>query len=195
MAGNFQFDLVSGQNQNIAALANVNFDFSIVKFAAPPEYSEVGFAISPKRRREAEDGHVHTVARKLALLFCDDLPEIPNLVRVYGIRATEIVKDSKVNPRGTSLDGPFHEHIGIDGTSLWASATSGKGAVAVHLLACMLSRMWKGRATAIWAEMVARRKAMLRERLAGDNFSIDEFTASAILISRDQLSEWDASAR
>src|SRR6266700_1684859 len=111
MAGNFQFDLVSGQNQNIAALANVNFDFSIVKFAAPPEYHEVGFAISPKRRREAEDGHVHTVARKLALLFCDDLPEIPNLVRAYGIRATEIVKDSKVNPRGTSLDGPFQEHI------------------------------------------------------------------------------------
>jgi len=72
---------------------------------------------------------------------------------------------------------------------------SGKGAVAVHLLACMLSRMWKGRATAIWAEMVAKRKALLQERLAGEIFSSDEITASAIQISREQLAEWDASAR
>ncbi|OCL08862.1 hypothetical protein AOQ84DRAFT_397688 [Glonium stellatum] len=195
MTGNFQFGLVSGQNQNIAALANVNIDFSIVKCAAPPEYNELGLAISPKRRTEAEDGPVHTVARKLALLLCDDLPEIPDLVKAYGIRASEIAKNPKVNPKGTSSDGAFREHIGIDGTSLWAAATSGKGAVAVHLLACMLSRMWKGRATAVWAEMVSRRKAMLKQRLAEDIFSLDDFTASTIQISRDQLAEWDASAR
>jgi hypothetical protein len=149
MAGSFNFGLVSGNNQNVAALANVNLDFSIVKFTAPPEYNGLGLAISPKRRTETEDGPTHTVARKLALLFCDNLPEFPNLTKAYGIRATKIAEDPRVNPRGTPLDGAFQEHIGIDGTSLWASATSGKGAVAVHLLACMLSRMWKGRATSI----------------------------------------------
>ena len=141
MAGKITFGLVSAKNENTLALANVNLDFSIVKFSAPPEFHGLGLSLSPKRRKEAEDGLTHTVARKLALLFCQDLPEIPNLVKAYGARASNIAENPLINPKGTALDGVFQDHVGVDGTSLWASATSGNGVVALHLLACMLSRM------------------------------------------------------
>lgn len=195
MASNITFGLISGKNENTVAFANFNLDFAIVKYAAPPEFHGLGLSLSPKRRREAEDGLSHTVARKLALLFCQDLPEIPNLIKAYGIRATKIAENPLINPKGTHLDGAFQDHVGVDGTSLWASATSGKGVVALHLLACMISRIWKRRATAIWAEMVTKRKAELQKRLEGDAFSLDEVTASAIQLSREQLANWDASAK
>jgi hypothetical protein len=195
MAGSFNYGLVSTKNENVLALANVSLDFSIIKFVPPPEYHGLGLSLSSKRRREAEDGTIHTVARKLALLFCEDLPEIPNLVKAYGMRASQIAEDPSVNPKGTSLDGAFRDHVGIDGTSLWASATSGKDVVALHLLACMLSRMWKRKAISIWAEMVTTRKAALQARLEGAIFSTNEITASAIQLSREQLAEWDTSAR
>jgi hypothetical protein len=35
-------------------------------------------------------------------------------------------------------DGIFSDFTGADGTSIWAAATSGSGAISVHLLACML---------------------------------------------------------
>ncbi|RDW60754.1 hypothetical protein BP6252_12137 [Coleophoma cylindrospora] len=195
MASNISFGVISGKNENTLALANFNLDFSIVKYAAPPEFRGLGLSLSPNRRKEAEDGLSHTVARKLALLFCQDLPEIPNLIKAYGTRATKIAENPLINPKGTHLDGAFQDHVGVDGTSLWASATSGKGVVALHLLTCMISRMWKRRATAIWAEMVAKRKAELQRRLQGDVFSSDELTASAIQLSREQLASWDASAK
>jgi hypothetical protein len=188
-------NFISARGNHPLALADINYDFSLVKCPAPPEYEGLGLALSPRRRREAEDGHIHTVARKLSLLFCDDLPEIPNLVKAYGTRASKIAADPGVNPKGTARDGAFRDHIGIDGTSIWASATSGRGAVALHLLACMLSRIWKGKATAIWAEMVASRKAAMQAKLEGERFSTNDVTASAIQLSREQLAEWDSSAK
>jgi hypothetical protein len=188
--------LVSATNENTLALANITFDFSIVKVAPPAEFQGLGQSLSSKRQSEAEDGPIHTVARKLAALFGDNLPHTPGLIKAYGIRATEIAENSTANPKGTLRDGPFQEHVGADGTSIWAAATSGQGAIAMHLLACMLARIWSGpQATAIWTELVTTRKMLLQKRLEGDQFRMEEVSAARIHLSRDQLAEWDASAR
>jgi hypothetical protein len=69
--------LVSASNENTLALANISFDFSIVKVAPPAEFRGLGLSLSPKRQSEAEDGPIHTVARKLAALFGENLPDTP----------------------------------------------------------------------------------------------------------------------
>ena len=71
------------------------------------------------------------------------IPDTPHVFQAYGRRATEIAEIPHLNPKGTSADGPFADHVGADGTTIWAAATSGKGAIAVHLLACLLARIWK----------------------------------------------------
>ena len=195
MAGSISYGLATAKNENILALSNINLDFSLVKFIPSPEYHGVGQSLSPRRRKEAEDGQVHSVARKLALLLCEDLPEIPNLLRAYGIRASKIAEDRVLNPRGSALDGVFQDHIGLDATSLWAAATSGQDTVALHLLACMLSRIWKHEAVAVWMELVERRKAALQARLTRNLINANDITASAIQLSREQLADWDASTR
>jgi hypothetical protein len=188
--------LVSATNQNTLALANVNFDFSIVKVVPPAEFQGLGLSLTSKRRKEAEDGPIHSVARKLSALFAENLPDIPNLIKAYGIRATEIAENSIANPKGTPQDGAFQELVGADGTSIWAAATSGQGAISMHLLACMLARIWNGpQATAIWTELVTTRKVLLQKRLEGNEFKMEEVSAARIQLSRDQLAEWDASAR
>jgi hypothetical protein len=51
--------------------------------------------------------------------------------------------------------GPFAGHVGVDGTSIYAAASSGNSVIALHLLACMLARMFSNaEATAIWAQLV-----------------------------------------
>ena len=85
--------------------------------------------------------------------------------------------------------------MGLDARSLWASATSGKNTVALHLLSCMLSRIWKSKAVLVWVELVEQRKNTLRSSLNCDIVSVENITASAVQISRDQLADWDASAR
>ena len=132
-----------GSQENTLALASINFDFSLLKFEAPKEYTGLGAALTEKRRVEAEDGSIHVTARKLGALFESDLPEVPRLFKAYGMRVTEIVSIEKVNPKGNETDGPFADYIGADGTSIWAAATSGSAALAVHLLACLLVRIWK----------------------------------------------------
>ena len=59
----------------------------------------------------------------------------------------------------------------------------------------MLSRIWKSKAVLVWAEIVERRRAILRARIDGDVIRGDDITASAVQISREQLAEWDSSAR
>lgn len=137
------------------------------------------------------------VARRLAALFADDLPAVPILVRTYGKRATEIAENPRVNPKGTRLDGAFKDYIGCDGRSLWAAATSGPGAVEVHLLACMIARIWTGQqATSIWSELVESRKAHLQQRTARGPAGVAAVAATAqISITREQLARWDSSAR
>ena len=178
------------------ALANINFDFSLVRMEAPLEYRGVGAVLSSKRKREAEDGSTHVTARKLGALFGSDLPPIPNLTRAYGLRASEIVENPNFNPRSNPSYGPFVDYVGADGTSIWAAATSGPGAVAVHLLACLLARMWSGpEATSIWSELVSARKTLLQGRLQEQEFPISMVTASQIELERHKLTEWDGSAR
>ena len=186
-----------GSQENTLALASVNFDFSLLKFEAPKEYAGFGDALSLKRRVEAEDGSAHVTARKLGALFEDGLPEVPKLFEAYGKRVTEIAEFEKVNPKGSNLDGPFADYVGADGTTIWAAATSGSGAIAVHLLACLLARVWKdSRAIAIWVELIERRKDVLQETVRTNSFfPRSALQASRIEVTREQLAKWDASVR
>jgi len=85
----------------------------------------------------------------------------------------------------------------VDGTSIYAAATSGSSAIAIHLLACMLARSWPAPvATSIWVELVAERKRELENSI--DDSQLQGILARAAAqqkISRDQLAAWDASAR
>jgi hypothetical protein len=86
--------------------------------------------------------------------------------------------------------------MGADGTTIWAAATSGKGAIAVHLLACMLARIWTGpEATSIWVELVAQRKQELARLQCNDSVYLSNLAASQVFLGREQLRDWDASAR
>lgn len=173
------------------ALASINFDFSLQKVQPPEEFRELGACLSSKRREIAEDGSQHITARKLAALFHLVIPSVPRLLSAYGTRVSEIAKMPSVNPKGTRSDGPFADLVGVDGTSIWAAATSGTSAIAIHLLACMLARIWLPQeATSIWAEIVNERKKVLRQ-------DQDVLTSAAkhVSVTRDQLANWDASAR
>jgi len=177
-------------------LANINFDFAIVKFPAPAEFQGLGNSLSKRRKNEAEDGRFHRIARKLGALFTDDLPDTPHLFQAYGQRVSEIAENPAFNPTGAQVDGPFKQFVGADGRSIWAAATSGQGALGVHLLACMLARMWSGpQAVSIWSELVAGRKAMFMKQIQTEQFKLSTMTASQIEITTDELAEWDASAR
>ena len=179
------------------ALANLNFDFSIWKTEAPKEFDGVGSSLSKVRRHEAENGTPHVTARKLGALFASTLPSTPNVTKAYGQRASEISQASSVSDQTRSKYGVFSSRVGSDATSIWAAATSGPAAIAVHLLACLLAKMWDGpEATAIWAEIVQRRKKLIE--LEMEENSITEMTTIAAArqdITRTQLAEWDASAR
>jgi len=92
--------LISATNQNTVGLANFNIDFSIVKITPLQEYAGLGTSLSQRRRENAEAGPFHRTARKLGLLFEQIVPSIPDLIKAYGGRASEIAgvkdKDSKV---------------------------------------------------------------------------------------------------
>ena len=194
--GRFAISLASGVQETTIALANISFDFAMIRLDAPKEYQGLGTTLSKKRKHDAEQGSVHATARRLGALFADDMPLIPNLSRAYGLRASEIAEDPSFNPAGGIADGPLAGHVGADGTSIWAAATSGRGALHVHLLACFLARMWSApEATAIWSELVIARKAVLEESLRGLEFQTSALTASQIEVSQESLAEWDASAR
>ena len=177
-------------------LANVNVDFSLLKLEAPAEYKDLGAALSIRRRFAAESGNTHITARKLGSLFEQILPSTPSLIKAYGLRASEIAQYPSVNPKGKQADGPFAEHIGVDGTTIWAAATSGKGAVAMHLLACMLARIWKAsEAIGIWEQILQERKLELSTFDESEAIFAQNLTTGRISLTREELAEWDASAR
>lgn len=194
--GKIAASLIAGTQEATLALATINFDFALIKMEAPAEYQGLGNALSSKRKHDAENGTTHVTARKLGALFEDDLPEVPHLIQAYGRRVTEIAEMPNVNPKGSPRDGPFRDHVGADGTSIWAAATSSTSAISMHLLACMLACQWPEReAIAIWVELVVRRKAILQERCHNQTFKASMIQASQIQISTEQLAEWDVSAR
>ena len=84
--GRFTIAGASATQENTLALANINFDFSLYRVDAPPEFNGLGATLSAKRKREAEFGSSHVTARKLGAIFVDALPYIPKLSRAYGLR-------------------------------------------------------------------------------------------------------------
>lgn len=132
-------------------------------------------------------------ARKLGALFRTEIPSVPNLIKAYGKRVSQIAQ-GPVDPRLLQKDGIFADKIGIDGTSIWAAATSGSAAQGMQLLACMLARFWTAQeATSIWVELVETQRQVLLQR-QGD-FDFPEILAMQGTLSREQLAEWDASTR
>ncbi|KLO86346.1 Uncharacterized protein LW93_11120 [Fusarium fujikuroi] len=131
--------LISQTAEANFGLATLNVDFSVIKLQAPAEYKPLGCELTPSRRSAAEDGMPHVTARKLGALFQDWIPPVPDLIKAYGRRAVEIAQCRSVNSKASKSDGIFADHIGIDGTGIWAAATSGPHAIPVYLLACMLA--------------------------------------------------------
>ncbi|RFU28622.1 hypothetical protein B7463_g7722, partial [Scytalidium lignicola] len=184
-------------NENVLALAHLNFDFSLFKVEAPKEFEGLGATLSTQRKAEAEGGSCHQTARRVGALFEQILPKTPELVRAYGERASAISKMPEVNPKGGRSHGIFERQVGADGTSIWAAATSGSSAIAVHLLACMLARIWTAdKATSVWVEIVEQRKAAIRRTCDGsESHHWSTLLAAEQEISRKELANWDASAR
>ena len=194
--GKLQASLASATQETTLALANLNFDFSLIKVEAPAEYKPVGAALSTNRRSAAETGGPHIIARRLATLFASLLPDTPRLITAYGRRAAEITQAPGVNPSGDKNHGPFKDFVGLDGTNIWAAATSGPGAVTAHLLACMLARVWSpAQAVSIWEEMVLERKKQLMQSADSDFINMKDIAAAQLSIDKEQLAEWDSSAR
>jgi hypothetical protein len=184
----------SALQETTLALANINFDFTLYKVTPPVEYEEVGKALTQKRRDAAENGSEHVIARKLGALFSQCVPTTPHLVKVYGLRASEIARSSAKMNSSRKEHGIFNGFAGPDGTSIWAAATS--GAIAVHLLACMLARAWPpDKAEAIWDEIILARKKELMDMDPADQLYELKELAARIDLDRDQISLWNASAK
>lgn len=186
-----------GHNENTLALANINFDFSLFRYDAPPAFQQLGANLSESRRQQGEAGTPHRTARRLGALFEGILPQSPELVQAYGERVSEIALALNRRPKATGYGGPFAAHAGPDGTALWAAATSGPGAMPIIMLACMLARIWPGpEATSLWVELVDGRREEIEAKCTG-NGSHDYILLQAAQqdLTRTQLAEWDASAR
>lgn len=191
-----QTALASVTNEVTFAAANINFDFTLVKCEAPKEYQKLGNALSQKRKEQAEVGSTHITARRLGALFEDLCPPTPNLIRAYGTRVSEIAET--VHAAAQPTPSIFAAHVGVDGTSIWAAATSSSTALQVQLLACMLARAWNAQeATSIWFELVNERRRQIASAYeSGDAIHFATLAAAAKSeISRQSLAEWDASAR
>ncbi len=94
----------SATNELTLAAANFNFDFSLMKVEAPVEFHGLGRGLSDQRRTEAESGLPHITARKLGAFYKDIPPSIPELVKAYGKRVSEIAETPAVNPRGEQAE-------------------------------------------------------------------------------------------
>lgn len=187
----------SATNETTLALASLNLDFSLLKVEPPKEFLELGSALSSQRRSSAEDGAAHRTARRLGALFEGLAPTTPLLIQAYGQRASSILKDVQ-DTGGIQERGVFADCVGADATSVWAAATSGASAIAIHLLACMLARTWTvPQATSIWVEIVEDRKHELQERIKSGlvETSVQIGLAASQGLSRADLAQWDASAR
>jgi hypothetical protein len=189
-----QAALATATSEVTVAAANLNFDFTLVKYEAPKEYQPLGGILSAKRKENAEHGSIHRLARQLGALFEDVCPASPGLIEAYGKRASEIAKSSASDQKSDTL---FSDYTGIDGTSIWAAATSSKAALHVHLLASLLARMWSApEAIAIWMELVAERRKSIATKLEnGEPLNFSLAAAVGQEITRNQLAAWDTSAR
>ncbi|KAF1846892.1 uncharacterized protein K460DRAFT_392372 [Cucurbitaria berberidis CBS 394.84] len=197
--GRIQGSLASAYCDVTVAAANANFDFTLIKLEAAKEFDPLASALTAIRKHNAENGAIHILARQLGALFQGSCPAAPGLLEAYGKRVSEIAQGSK-SIAEPYINTFFGEYVGVDGTAIWAAATSAdssNSAIHVHLLACMLARMWKPEeAVSIWAELVDGRKreiAQELERGAPVNGSL--VMAAAQPISHYELTAWDNSVR
>ncbi|KAI1169835.1 hypothetical protein F4777DRAFT_162614 [Nemania sp. FL0916] len=190
--------IFSAKNENNVGHVNFPIDFALVKVEVPKEFHGLGKALSKRRRENAECGPQHITARRLGMLFEQVIPKIDILTAAYGERVSEIATSSEFDLKASDF-GPFSGHVGIEGTSIWAAASSGNSVIAIHLLACMLARIFSNaEATAIWYELVqCRIKELEQEAAASDIQGIAMRLAAQIggQVTRDDLATWDASAR
>lgn len=195
--GKITNSLLSATNENNVSLININLDVSLFRCEPPPEFTPVASALTHQRRKEAENGKLHKTASRLGFLFHDILPDTPKLIKAFGTRISEILAHPDVNPVGKEEDGPFRDFIGVDGTSIWAAATSGPAAIAILLLSCMLARAWDAKtATSIWFELIEERKRQIKVMVEANKVvSPLSYVAAQQDITRDDLATWDASAR
>ncbi|KAH7134953.1 hypothetical protein B0J11DRAFT_425484 [Dendryphion nanum] len=193
----FNSALLSVPNELTVAAANFNINFSLMKVEAPREFHGLGDGLSRLRRHDAEEGMPHITARSLGALFESLIPPISHLTSAYGKRVSEISKHLETDSSHKPHTGIFSDRAGADGTSIWAAATSGQSAIAMHLLSCMLARIWKpAEATSLWVELVERRKKEIHESFNATGASqVASVMAAQQVFTRDQLSAWDASAR
>ena len=136
--------------------------------------------------------------RKLGCLFEQVVPLTPKLTKAYGLRSSEIIQAPGISSKGSKSDGPFEAFVGVDGTSIWAAASSGPAAMGVHLLAYMLARQFDDAnvGTAIWVEIVLERQREIQDALEKCFVvSVNTVMAARQDISRDELATFDASAR
>lgn len=195
--GKVNASAVGMTNELTVAAANFNLDFSLFKVEAPKEYNGVRNVLSNYRLKEAESGQPHMIARRLGALFESIIPPIPHLIKAYGARVSEISAALSDKKQYRPKVGCFTDYAGPNATSIWAAATSGKAALAIHLLACMLARIWKGpEAISLWVEIVERRKREIPEDFENTGSAdIASAMASRQPFSRSDLAMWDASAR
>jgi hypothetical protein len=196
--GRLQAALAAATNEVTVAAANINFDFTLVKYEAPKEFRPIEGYLTTTRKQDAETGKSHVVARRLGALFGGICPDSPNLIRAYGARVSEISKTATQKESQEYSKSIFASYVGVDATSIWAAATSSTTAIHVHLLACMLAELWDAsEATSIWVELVEERRKDIAHRLEqGEPLNFGLASAAAQQeITRDQLASWDASAR
>ncbi|KAF4447046.1 hypothetical protein F53441_9345 [Fusarium austroafricanum] len=196
--GRLQAALAAATNEVTVAAANINFDFTLVKYEAPKEFRPIEGFLTTTRKQDAEAGRAHIVARRLGALFDGVCPETPNLIKAYGARVSEISKAATQKESQEYSKSIFASYVGVDATSIWAAATSSKTAIHVHLLACMLAELWEApEATSIWVELVAERRKDIAQRLEQGEALHFGLASAAVQqeITRDQLAAWDASAR
>lgn len=124
------------------------------------------------------------------------------MIRAYGTRASEICQNANTtNPTSSAKTSElFADYIGVDATSIWAAATSSDSgrSVHIHLLACLLARVWTAsEAVSIWDEIIRERRREIASKFENDAAISYASLAAATQqdISLDQIAAWDASAR
>jgi hypothetical protein len=181
---------VTNQAEVHFSAASLYLNLSLFKVQPPDEYKDIGRSISARRKTEADEGQSHRTAVELGYLFGGIVPKVPNLFRAYGLRCSELANSSTFNPKGSSQHGLFANEVGLDGTSVWAAATSGDAAIAVLLLACMLSRMWDPpEAISIWMQLIAERKKVLMD--SGN--PLEMFACREGSLTRESIAAWHTS--
>jgi hypothetical protein len=197
--GKIQAALASATSEVTIAAANINFDFAVFKYDAPAEYQPLSNALTLQRRENAEFGDIHVTARRLATLFEGVCPSTPKLLKAYGTRASQICR-TEDGISAKSKASLFGQYLGVDATSIWAAATSSRSgsAVHVHLLACLLARIWShSEAVSIWDQIVScRREEITHKFMDSGNLPFSTLSAATQQnISLSSLAAWDASAR